>query len=92
MGEDISSAGAYLIEYLHAYLEHISNYKIADKYWNRNKVLWKFRRERSHSVGFRGMVFEMGFKDGIFLPRKSHGWRNLVGYSPWGCKESDTTK
>ena len=28
----------------------------------------------------------------IFLPRESHGQRNLVGYSPWGCKESDTTK
>ena len=24
-------------------------------------------------------------------PGKSHGWRSLVGYSPWGCKESDTT-
>ena len=23
---------------------------------------------------------------------KSHGWRSLVGYSPWGCKESDMTK
>ena len=23
---------------------------------------------------------------------KIHGWRNLVGYSPWGCKESDTTE
>ena len=20
------------------------------------------------------------------------GWRNMVGYSPWGCKESDTTE
>ena len=28
----------------------------------------------------------------IFLPRKSHGLRNLVGYSPWGRKESDTTE
>ena len=27
----------------------------------------------------------------IFLPGKSHGQRSLVGYSPWGCKESDTT-
>ena len=27
----------------------------------------------------------------IFLPGKSHGQRNLVGYSPWGCKELDTT-
>ena len=23
---------------------------------------------------------------------KSHGWRSLVGYSPGGCKESDTTE
>ena len=28
----------------------------------------------------------------VLLPRKSHGWRSLVGCSPWGCKESDTTK
>ena len=28
----------------------------------------------------------------VFLPRKSHGWRSLVGYSPWGCKELDMTK
>ena len=25
-----------------------------------------------------------------FLPGESHGQRSLVGYSPWGCKESDT--
>ena len=23
---------------------------------------------------------------------KSHGQRSLVGYSPWGCKDSDTTE
>ena len=23
----------------------------------------------------------------VFLPGKSHGWRSLVGYSPWGRKE-----
>ena len=28
----------------------------------------------------------------VFLPGESHGWRSLVGYSPWGCKESDTTE
>ena len=28
----------------------------------------------------------------IFLPGESHGQRNLVGYSPWGRKESDTTE
>ena len=28
----------------------------------------------------------------VFLPGKSHGQRSLVGYSPWGHKESDTTE
>ena len=28
----------------------------------------------------------------VFLPGKSHRQRSLVGCSPWGCKESDTTK
>ena len=26
------------------------------------------------------------------LPGKSHGRRSLIGYSPWGRKESDTTE
>ena len=25
----------------------------------------------------------------VFLLGESHGQRSLVGYSPWGCKESD---
>ena len=28
----------------------------------------------------------------VFLPGESHGQRSLVGCSPWGCKESDTTE
>ena len=28
----------------------------------------------------------------VFLPGESHGLRILVGYSPWGCKEWDTTE
>ena len=28
----------------------------------------------------------------VFLPRKSHGQKTLVGYSPWGCKESDRSE
>ena len=27
----------------------------------------------------------------VLLPGKSHGWRSLVGCSPWGHTESDTT-
>ena len=28
----------------------------------------------------------------IFWPAESHGQRNLAGYTPWGCKESDMTE
>ena len=28
----------------------------------------------------------------VLLVGKSHGWRSLVGYSPWDREESDTTR
>ena len=28
----------------------------------------------------------------VFLPGEFYGQRNLAGYSPWSCKESDTTQ
>ena len=28
----------------------------------------------------------------VLLPGRSHGWRSLVGCSPWGRSESDTTE
>ena len=28
----------------------------------------------------------------VLLPGESHGGRSVVGYSPWGRKESDTTQ
>ena len=28
----------------------------------------------------------------VLLPGKFHGWRRLVGYSPWGHKELDMTE
>ena len=28
----------------------------------------------------------------VFLPGECYGQRSLVGYIPWGCKESDTTE
>ena len=28
----------------------------------------------------------------VLLPGKSHGWRSLVGCSPWGPEESDMTE
>ena len=34
------------------------------------KILWRRKRQPTP----------------VFLPGKSHGWRSLVGYSPWGPK------
>ena len=28
----------------------------------------------------------------VLLPGESYGQRSLAGYSPWGCKQSDTTE
>ena len=28
----------------------------------------------------------------VLLLGEFHGQRSMVGYSPWGCKESDTTE
>jgi len=33
----------------------------------------------------------IAWKIPVFLPGKPHGQRSLVGYSPWGGKELDTT-
>ena len=35
---------------------------------------------------------EMATHSSIFVPGESHRQRSLVGYSPWGRKESDTTE
>ena len=53
----------------------------------------------------KGIFFSFVFTQGIdniwrrkwqstpaLLPGKSHGQRSLIGYSPWGRKESDTTE
>ena len=44
------------------------------------------------SLGREGLLKEDMQPTPVFLPRESHGQRSLVGYSPQGHKESDTTK
>ena len=56
-------------------------------------------KESTCNAGDTGSIRELGRSPGrrkwqstpAFLPGKSHGQRSLVGYSSWGCKESDTT-
>ena len=52
------------------------------------------------NVGDPGSIPGLGRSSGegngnplqVPLPGKSHGQRSLVGYSPWGCKESDKSE
>ena len=53
----------------------------------------------AYNAGNQGLVPGSGGSPGegngntpVLLPGKSHGQRILVGYSPWGRKELDTTE
>ena len=42
--------------------------------------------------GYSGIWRRQWHPTPVLLPRKSHGWRSLVGCSPWGREESDMTE
>ena len=46
--------------------------------------------KNSESINSKDIQFTLA--NPVFLPGESHGRRSLVGYSPQGCKESDTTE
>ena len=51
----------------------------------------------SRRPGFNPWVLKIPWKKEwqptpVFLPGEFHGQRSLVGYSPWACKELDTTE
>ena len=45
-----------------------------------------------YDAGDPALIPGLGRSTPVLLPGKSHGQRSLVGCSPWGCKESDTTE
>ena len=52
---------------------------------------WQCRRPKRH--GFDPWVGKIPWRKAqqptpVFLPGKSQGRKSLVGYSPWGCRES----
>ena len=51
-------------------------------------TMWEIQVQ---SLGWEDFLEEEMATYSIFLPGKPHGWRSLVGYSPWSRKESDTT-
>ena len=54
---------------------------------------WRRRRRCGFSPWVRKIPWRRTWPPTpVFLPGKSHGQRSLAGYSPGGCKESDTTE
>ena len=67
-----------------------AQYKTASKTM-RNKCLWF----KPSSLWHFCYIVNLGRQwqpTPVLLPGKSHGRRGLVGCSPWGCQESDTTE
>ena len=56
------------------------------------KRLRTMRKTWVQSLDWEDLLEKEMATHSIFLPGKSHGRRSLVGYSPWGRKESDTTE
>ena len=60
-------------------------------------TLWFFNCKQAWScffLPFKSFFYKLIFQipTPVLLPGKSHGWRSLVGCSPWGCEQSDTTE
>ena len=50
------------------------------------------KKNTFESVLMRWMKLEPIIQSEVSQPGESHGQRSLVGYSPWGRKDSDTTE
>ena len=55
------------------------------------KSLSTMRETWVQSLGWEDPLERKWQSTPVLLPGKSHGQRSLVGYSPWGSQESDTT-
>ena len=60
-------------------------------------TLWFFNCKQAWScffLPFKSFFYKLIFQipTPVLLPGKSHGWRSLVGCSPWGCEQSDMTE
>ena len=51
------------------------------------KSLPAMRETSVGSLGWEDLLEKEVEPTSVFLPGKSHGWRNLAGYTPWGLKK-----
>ena len=67
--------------------------------WGRGVLYTEAHLDKKFPAGDMGLIPQLGRSYGEghdnllqFLPGKSYGQRNLMGYSPWGHKESSMTE
>ena len=56
------------------------------------KRLPTMQETQVQSLGWEDLLKKEMATHPSILAWKSHGWRNLVGYSPWGRKELEMTE
>ena len=78
----ISHASRVMLKILQARLQQYVNQKLSD-------VQTGFSKGRNQRSNCQQLQWH---PTPVLLPGKCHGWRSLVGCSPWGCEESDTTE
>ena len=55
-------------------------------------AMQKTQEKRVRSLGQEDPLEKEMELTPVLLPGKSHGQRRLMGYTTWGCKESDMTE
>ena len=55
------------------------------------KLSWQLSKPNNTSI-WQDLRRRQWHPTPVLFPGKSHGWRSLVGCSPWGCWGSDTTE
>ena len=61
--------------------------------WVKNlPAMQETKETQFRSLGWEDPLEERTWQPTPVLPGKSHGWSNLMGYSPKGCKQSDMTE
>ena len=82
---------------------HLSNWELKTQFNNYDKFRVSLVAQMVKSLPAiqETWVQSLGWEDhlekematySVFLPGEPHGQRSLAGYSPRGCKESDTTE
>ena len=74
----------------HSFIEHVMCH--ASLVAQMVKCLPARQETRVRSLGWEDPWRRKWQPPPVLLPGKFHGLRSLVGYSPWGRKESDTTE